>query len=101
MTVRRASSLCTYIRCCEQAEQGGTPTVAIIDSQIVKSAKKRRGQNDPTRYDAAKNISGKKRHVLVNMQGELLRVEPLRNGRTVTRWPQNRIFPWLWLESRI
>jgi len=46
------------------------PTVAILDSQSVKSA----GHGGPVGYDAGKRIKGRKRHLLVDTLGLVLGV---------------------------
>jgi len=61
-----------YLKCRELAEREANPTVAIIDSQSVKSAEKGGSIIDPHGYDAGKKIKGKKRHLLVDTQGLLL-----------------------------
>ena len=60
-----------YVQCREQAGREPTPTVAIVDSQSVKSAETG-GLSDPNGYDAGKKIKGRKRHVLVDTQGLLM-----------------------------
>src|SRR6201984_3526905 len=62
-----------YVECRERAEREASPTAAIIDSQSVKSAEKGGACIDPHGYDAGKKIKGKKRHVLVDTLGLLLR----------------------------
>jgi transposase len=61
-----------YVQCRELAGREASPTVAIIDSQSVKSAEKAGARIDPPGYDAGKKIKGKKRHILVDTQGLLL-----------------------------
>jgi len=61
-----------YVKCREQASREASPTAAVIDSQSVKSAEKGGANIDPHGYDAGKKIKGKKRHILVDMQGLLL-----------------------------
>ena len=63
-----------YVQCREQAGREASPTVAIIDSQSVKSAEKGGRTIDPAGYDAGKNIKGKKRHLLVDAEGLVLQV---------------------------
>jgi hypothetical protein len=61
-----------YVECREKAEREASPTACIIDSQSVKSAEKGGPSMDPHGFDAGKLIKGKKRHILVDMQGLLL-----------------------------
>ena len=61
-----------YVECREKAEREASPTACIIDSQSVKSAEKGGPSIDPHGFDAGKLIKGKKRHILVDMQGLLL-----------------------------
>jgi len=61
-----------YVECREKVEREASPTACIIDSQSVKSAEKRGAFIDPHGFDAGKLIKGKKRHILVDMQGLLL-----------------------------
>jgi transposase len=63
-----------YVLCREQAAREASPTVAIIDSQSVKSAEKGGGSIDRPGYDAGKKIKGKKRHLLVDTEGLVLQV---------------------------
>jgi transposase len=62
-----------YVRCREQASREASPTAAIIDAQSVKSAEKGGTYVDRHGYDAGKKVKGKKRHVLVDTQGLMLR----------------------------
>jgi transposase len=61
-----------YVKCRKLADHAASPTVAIIDSQSVKSAEKGGASIDPPGYDAGKKIKGKKRHILVDTQGLLM-----------------------------
>jgi len=63
-----------YMQCREQAGREASPTVAIIDSQSVKSAEKGGRAIDPAGYDSGKKIKGKKRHLLVDTEGLVLQV---------------------------
>jgi transposase len=63
-----------YVQCREQAGREASPTVAIIDSQSVKSAEKGGGAIDRVGYDSGKKIKGKKRHLLVDTEGLVLQV---------------------------
>jgi len=58
----------------ERAGKEPSPTTAILDSQSVKSAEKGGASTDPTGYDAAKKIKGRKRHLLVDTLGLMLSV---------------------------
>ena len=59
------------LKCRKKAGREASPTACIIDSQSVKSAEK--GGPASTATAAGKLIKGKKRHVLVDTQGLLLR----------------------------
>ena len=61
-----------YVACREMLERNVEPTACIIDSQSVKSAEKGGSSIDPQGFDAGKKIKGKKRNILVDMQGLLL-----------------------------
>jgi transposase len=69
-----------YGKCREQAGRDASPTAAIIDSQSVKSSEKGGRWIDPHGFDAGKKrqrrrcaeIKGKKRDILVDMQGLLM-----------------------------
>jgi putative transposase len=61
-----------YVECRERAEREASPTACIIDSQSVKSGRKRGASIDPPGYDAGKKIKGKKRHILIDTMGLLL-----------------------------
>ena len=63
-----------YVQCREQVGRQASPTVAIIDSQSVKSAEKGGRAIDPAGYDSGKKIRGKKRHLLVDTEGLVLQV---------------------------
>jgi putative transposase len=58
-----------YIEARRLSERADTPSLAIIDSQSVKSAEKGGARSDPSGYDAAKKIKGKKRHIAVDTLG--------------------------------
>jgi len=60
------------VKCRERASREASPTAAIIDAQSVKSAEKGGAHVDPHGYDAGKKVKGKKRHVLVDTQGQML-----------------------------
>jgi len=46
-----------------QAGRNASPTAAIIDSQSTKAAQKKGASIDPQGFDAAKKVTGRKRHV--------------------------------------
>src|SRR6266849_5550374 len=54
----------------EEAGREREPSAAIMDSQTVKTTE----QGGPRGYDAAKNVSGRKRHLLVDTMGLVLLV---------------------------
>jgi putative transposase len=57
-------------RCCLQVGREATPSAAIIESQTVKTTE--RGSHHG--YDGGKKLSGRKRHVLVDTTGLVLKV---------------------------
>jgi transposase len=73
------------VKCREQASREASPTAAIIDAQSVKSAEKGCAHIDPHGYDAGKKIKGKKRHILADTQGLMMRAIVHRQiSRTAT-----------------
>ena len=60
-----------YVKCREQASRDASPTVAIIDSQSVKSAEKG-GLRLIRRVTTRGRRSSKKQHILVDTQGLLM-----------------------------
>ena|SRR5580692_5446833 len=54
----------------QAAERNAQPSAAIIDSQSVKSTE----TSDERGYDAGKKVNGRKRHILVDTIGLLLKV---------------------------
>ncbi len=57
-------------RCRVQAGREATPSAGIIDSQSVKTT----DRGGPHGYDGAKKLSGRKRHIIVDTTGLLLKV---------------------------
>lgn len=57
----------------EQAGREASPTAGILDCQSAKSAERGGRRIDRVGYDAGKAVKGRKRHVLVDTMGNLLK----------------------------
>jgi transposase len=85
------------VRAREAAGRDAQPTAGIVDSQSVKTSE----GGGPRGYDANKKINGRKRHLLVDTQGFVLRgiVHPAsvqdRDGLAALLTRIRRRFPWL------
>lgn len=63
-----------YVAAREREGREASPSAAIIDSQSAKAAQKGGAVVDPQGFDAAKKVTGRKRHILVDTLGLLLNV---------------------------
>jgi hypothetical protein len=63
-----------YVATRERQGREAIPTAAIIDSQSAKAAQKGGSTLDPQGFDAAKKVTGRKRHILVDTLDLLLNV---------------------------
>ena len=61
-----------YRRCRDLEGREESPTAAIIDSQSVNTGGDAR---DPVGFDAGKKVKGRKRHLMTDMLGLMMRVE--------------------------
>jgi transposase len=61
-----------FVQVRELAGKEASPTVAIIDSQSVKSAERGGAEVNPIGYDAGKKVKGVKRHIAVDTLGMML-----------------------------
>jgi putative transposase len=56
---------------CEKAQRTPTPTAGVIDSQSVKTTE----AGGPRGFDAGKKIKGRKRHIITDTLGHLVRID--------------------------
>jgi transposase len=90
-----------FVQVRELAGKEASPTVAIIDSQSVKSAERGGAEIDPIGYDAGKKVKGIKRHVVVDTLGMMLvgQVQPAsvqdRDGALPVLTEVRRLFPFI------
>jgi putative transposase len=78
-----------------------SPSAAVLDSPLIKSAEKRGGNDHEVGYDAGKRIKGRKIHALVDSEGLPMRVLVHsaaiqdRDGAGLVLDKIRRRFPWL------
>ncbi len=77
----------------QQRGRSAFPTVAVIDSQSIKTAL----ASQATGYDAAKQVKGRKRHLLVDMQGLVLAVRVSSAAETDRQGAQTLLAKADWL----
>jgi len=83
---RRIQSITHSVEVRGAGGREATPAVAIVGSQGVKSAQKSRAGIDSKGCDAGKKIKDKKRHILLDTTGSLLKAPcaPLPISKIVT-----------------
>jgi transposase len=90
-----------YEQARELAGKEASPTTAIVDSQSVKGAERGGRPIDPVGYDAAKKVTGRKRHAVVDTLGLMLGCAVLpgnvqdRDGCLGVLKEVRRLFPFL------
>jgi len=81
----------------EHQGRSASPTLGIVDSQTVRVM----APDGPRGYDAAKKVNGRKRHILVDICGNLLAVRVTdgamqdRDGGIALTRRVRTLFPWL------
>lgn len=92
----------------EQSGREASPSAGIIDGQSAKSVERGGRRIDPVGYDAGKKIKGRKRHVVVDTAGNLLKTLVLpadiqeRAGARLRLSGLKRLYVWvqkLWADA--
>lgn len=85
----------------EREGREASPSAGIIDCQSARSAERGGRRLDPVGYDAGKKVKGRKRHVVVDTSGNLLKALVLpadlqeREGARVLLKALKRVYVWL------
>lgn len=85
----------------EQDGREASPSAGSIDAQSAKSAERGGRRIDPVGYDAGKKVKGRKRHLVVDTSGNLLKALVLpadiqdREGARLLLKEVKRVYIWL------